>query len=253
MRLTHWRGPVVGILGGLGPAATVTFLDQVVKLTDAARDQDHVDVIVLQHGSVPDRTQAILGEGESPVPALAADALTLERIGVDLIALPCNSAHAFKDEIIRDVTTEVFSIVDLTAARAVEVAEARAAREGGEEAPPIAVFATEGSIAAGTYERAVTALGGTVWLPPEDMQRDITAIIYDQVKAGLPADVGLLEQLIDRALDAGAGVVVLGCTELSVVYAEEPSLAARPELVDSLRTLAVATIERSGRRVRDLA
>ena len=251
MQLTHWRGPVVGILGGLGPAATVTFLDQVVKLTDAARDQDHVDVIVLQHGSVPDRTQAILGEGESPVPALAADALTLERLGVDLIALPCNSAHAFKDEIIRDVTTEVFSIVDLTAARAVEVAAARA--RPGETPPPIAVFATEGSIAAGTYERAVTGLSGTVWLPPEDMQRDITAIIYDQVKAGLPADVALLERLIDQALDAGAGVVVLGCTELSVVYAQEPSLAARPELVDSLRTLAVATIERSGRRVRHSA
>ncbi|MDO5503151.1 MAG: amino acid racemase, partial [Actinomycetia bacterium] len=235
MSLDGWQGTVVGILGGLGPAATVTFLDELVRLTDAHRDQDHVDAVVLQHGSVPDRTEAIIGTGPSPGPVLARDAQRLAAFGVDLIALPCNSAHAFIDEIEADLEVDVLSIVDITAERA-----ARA------PARTVAVFATEGTVAAGTYARALEARGVTPWLPPSPMQAQITAIIYDQVKAGEPADVALLTSLVDEALDAGADVVLFGCTELSVVYAAEPVLQARPEIVDSLRTLAVATIERSG-------
>ncbi|NLJ53106.1 MAG: aspartate racemase, partial [Intrasporangiaceae bacterium] len=117
----------------------------------------------------------------------------------------------------------------------------------------VALFATEGTVAAGTYARALEAAGATPWIPPAEMQAQITAIIYDQVKAGEPADVALLGELTDRALAAGAHVVLFGCTELSVVYAEVPELQARPEIVDSLRTLAIATIERAGRRVRDSA
>ena len=68
------RDEPVGVLGGLGPAATVHFMQRVIELTDAARDQDHLDLLVWQHGSIPDRTAFLLGEGESPVPALVADA-----------------------------------------------------------------------------------------------------------------------------------------------------------------------------------
>jgi len=271
MSLDGWQTPVVGVLGGLGPAATVTFLGQLVELTDAHRDQDHVDAIVLQHGSVPDRTQAILGAGPSPGPALARDARRLEQLGVDFIALPCNSAHAFKAEIVEGLEVEVISIVDITAEQAARQAAARGRRRGrdgdgergganvqasdGESGArhTVALFATEGTVAAGTYARALEAAGATPWIPPAEMQAQITAIIYDQVKAGEPADVALLGELTDRALAAGAHVVLFGCTELSVVYAEVPELQARPEIVDSLRTLAIATIERAGRRVRDSA
>ncbi len=247
MSLEEWRGPVVGVLGGLGPAATVTFLDELVRLTEADRDQDHVDAIVLQHGSVPDRTAAILRDGPSPGPALARDARMLQSLGVDLVALPCNSAHVFIDEIEDGLDIEVLSIVDITAQRAVQAAAGRAV---GEAPHTVAVFATEGTIAAGTYERALRRLGASPWLPPGEVQASITTIIYDQVKAGRPADVTMLHELLDTALASGADSVVLGCTELSVVYAREPSLQMRGEVVDSLRSLAVATIERSGRRVR---
>ena len=247
MSLKHWREPVVGILGGLGPAATVTFLDELVRLTDAPTDQDHVDAVVLQHGSIPDRTQAILHDGPSPAPALAKDCRWLESLGVSFIALPCNSAHAYRAEIEAGLDVELISIVDVTAAKAAEIAATL-----GESGAPhtAAVFATEGTIAAGTYARALEAQGVRPWIPPADMQAQITTIIYDQVKAGQPADVALLHDLTDRARAAGAEVVVFGCTELSVVYADDADLQARDDVIDSLRSLAIATIEKAGRRVR---
>lgn len=245
--MRHWTTPVVGVLGGLGPAATVTFLDELVRLTDADRDQDHVDAVVLQHSSVPDRTAAILHDAPSPGPVLARDAQLLEQMGVDFIVLPCNSAHAFIGDIREGLSVELLSIVGLAGEQAVETA---ASRSGSVGPHTIGVFATEGTVAAQTYEKDLRGRGARAWIPPADMQADITTIIYDQVKAGRPADVELLGRLVDRALAEGCDAVLLGCTELSIIYAQEGELSQRWEVVDSLETLALATIERTGRRVR---
>lgn len=245
--MRHWTKPVVGILGGLGPAATVTFLDELVRLTDADRDQDHVDAVVLQHSSAPDRTEAILHDSPSPGPVLARDAQLLEQMGVDFIVLPCNSAHAFIGDIRGGLSVELLSIVGLAGKQAVDTA---ASRSGDAGPYTIGVFATEGTIAAKTYEKDLRGRGARAWIPPADMQADLTTIIYDQVKAGRPADVGLLGRLIDRALVEGCDAVLLACTELSIIYAQQQELSERWEVVDSLETLAIATIERCGRRVR---
>lgn len=245
--MDHWNKPVVGILGGLGPAATVTFLDELVRLTDASRDQDHVDAVVLQHSSVPDRTEAILHDGPSPGPVLARDARLLEQMGVDFIVLPCNSAHAFIGDIREGLSVELLSIVGLAGEQAAEVAACRSAEAGPHT---IGVFATEGTVAAQTYEKDLRGRGARAWIPPSDMQADLSTIIYDQVKAGRPADADLLGRLVDRALAEGCDAVLLGCTELSIIYAAQEELSQRLEVVDSLETLAIATIERTGRRVR---
>lgn len=238
MTMEGWTAPVVGVLGGLGPAATVTFLEELVRLTPAARDQDHIDAVVLQHSSTPDRTAAVLAGGPSPGPPLAADAQRLERLGVDLIVMPCNSAQAFVRDIEAATSLPLLSIVDLTAERAVA--------QAGET--PIAVFATEGTMAAGTYTEAITARGGTPWVPPPEVQADLTAIIYDQVKAGRPVDLNQFDRAVETALAAGCSVVLLGCTELSVVYVRH-ALDARPELVDSLRCLVLGTLRAAGKEV----
>ncbi|MCL2317317.1 MAG: amino acid racemase [Actinomycetia bacterium] len=239
MALDGWHSPVVGVLGGLGPAATVSFLDQLVRFTDAATDQDNLDAIVLQHSSTPDRTQAILHGAPSPAPSLVADVKRLEAAGADFWVLTCNTAHFFLDDIAGAVGIPGVSIVQATAQAAVT----RAA--GG----PIAVFATEGTTATGVYRHEIEQLGGVVSPIAPDVQAALTRIIYDQVKAGRPGDVGLLERCIADTLAAGAHVIALGCTELSVVY-DAAGLDTRPELVDSLRCLALATIQRAGRRVR---
>jgi len=236
-----WASPVVGVLGGMGPSATVTFLDQLVRLTDAGSDQDHIDVIVTQHGSTPPRSDFILhpDRAADPTPALVSDARRLLGAGADMIVIPCNTACHFLPAIQAGVPIPCVSIVDVTAARATEAAA------GG----PIAVFATEGTMASKLYQRAIEQRGAQVIAPSPSLQHTITHMIDDQVKAGLSVDLAQLNRCIVEVQTAGAKAVILGCTELSVIY-DRHHLDARPELVDSLRTLVLHTITAAGRQVR---
>lgn len=231
----------VGVIGGVGPAATVCFLDAVVRLTVAGRDQDHVDLVVLQHASIPDRTAFILGASdEDPGPVMATDARRLEALGVSFVVIPCNTAHHFTDEVAAAVDVPVLSIVAET------VAAALARRPGLARA---GVLATDGTVAARVYQGALEKAGVEPVLPDAEDQRAVMEIIYDQVKAGLPADVGTLRAVSERLVAAGAEVVLLGCTELSVA-AVDAGLLVDPLYVDSIDALARSTIRRSGHEVR---
>lgn len=230
----------VGVIGGVGPAATVCFLDLVVRHTAAERDQDHVDLVVLQHSTIPDRTAYILGRSqENPGPVMAADARRLERLGVGFVVVPCNTAHHFTDEVAAAVGVPVLSIVD-------ETADEVAARPG---VARVGVLATSGTLAARVYQRALETRGLQPLVPDDADQDVVMGIIYDQVKAGRPADVVALHGVADRLRARGADVVVLGCTELSVVAAAH-DLLADDRYVDSLDVLARRTVERAGHPVR---
>ncbi|MBD7916744.1 amino acid racemase [Cellulomonas sp. Sa3CUA2] len=230
----------VGVIGGVGPAATVCFLDLVVRHTAADRDQDHVDLVVLQHATIPDRTAYILGRSQDdPGPVMAADARRLERLGVGFVVVPCNTAHHFTDEVAAAVDVPVLSIVDETVDEVV-------ARPG---VTRVGVLATSGTLAAQVYQRAFDARGVQVLVPDVADQDLVMGIIYDQVKAGLPADVATMHAVADRLRERGADVVVLGCTELSVVAAAH-DLLADDRYVDSLDVLARRTVERAGHPLR---
>jgi aspartate racemase len=232
---------VVGVIGGVGPAATVCFLDKVVRLTAAARDQDHVDLVVLQHSTVPDRTAFILGASdEDPGPVMAADARTLSAAGVAFIVVPCNTAHYFTAEVEEAASVPVLSIVDETLDEVV----------AGSDVRTVGLLATSGTIAAGVYQRAAAERGIDVVVPDEDGQDVVMRIIYEQVKAGLPADVAALGAVADTLVARGAQRVIFGCTELSVV-ADEADLLADARYVDSLDVLARRTVVRSGHALRD--
>lgn len=235
------RAPV-GVIGGIGPLATVCFLSKVVRLTRAERDQDHVDMVVLQHATIPDRTAFILGTDDAdPGPVMAQDARRLEQLGVSFVVLPCNTAHHFNAQVAEAVRVPVVSIVSETVAAA--LARLPGTRAAG-------VLATDGTVRAGVYQQALAAAGLQCVLPDPADQATVMRIIYDQVKAGRPVDVDGFERVVRRLRDAGADVVLLGCTELSVV-AEDFALLDRPELVDSLDALARTTITRAGHAVRD--
>lgn len=226
----------VGVIGGVGPAATVCFLDLVVRRTAAERDQDHVDLVVLQHSAIPDRTAYILGRStENPGPVMAADARRLAALGVGFVVIPCNTAHHFTDEVAAAVDVPVLSIVDETADEVASVPGT--ARVG--------VLATSGTLASGVYQRALEARGLEVLVPDDADQDVVMRIIYDEVKAGRPADVAALHAVSDRLRARGADVVLLGCTELSVVAAEH-DLLADPRYLDSLDVLARRTVVRAG-------
>lgn len=230
---------LVGVVGGVGPAATVAFLDRIVNLTDAASDQEHVDLLVYQHSSIPDRTAFILGQStDDPGPVMAQDAVRLERAGVDFIVVPCNTASYFTRQVKAAVEIEVLSIVGQTVGWVREVLP---------DAKRVGVMATSGTAKAGVYQDALAAEGLTAVLPDGRDQEALTAIIYDEVKAGLPVDVERFHGIIDHLLQS-ADVVVLGCTELSVAHDSHPYGA--PKVIDSLDALARATILRAGHQLR---
>ncbi|GEN78761.1 cysteate racemase [Actinotalea fermentans] len=232
----------VGVIGGVGPQATAYFLDMVVRLTQADRDQDHLDMVVLNHASIPDRTAFILGRStEDPGPVMADDARRLAAFGVDFLVLPCNTAHHFTQEIEAAVAVPLVNIVDET------VAEVRRRVPG---VGAVGLLATSGTVRAGVYQRAIEAAGARTVLPDDEGQASLMRIIYEQVKAGRPVDLEEFRTLVERVRAQGAEAVVLGCTELSVVAADFDLLAQDRSLVDSLDVLARRTIERAGGTVR---
>lgn len=229
----------VGVVGGLGPAATVHFMRRMVELTDADRDQDHVDLLVWQHGSTPDRTAFLRGEGESPEPALVGNAKALEAAGARFIAMPCNTGVAWVEQMRAAVGIEVLSIVDETVAAAV------AARPGLRR---LGLLATDGTILAGTYASVAAASGLELVLPADDVQREVMSVIYDGVKAGRPVSRSRFDALIEHLRGRGAEVVVLGCTELSVLHGELG--IDDPGIVDSVDSLVRTVIRRVGAPLR---
>ena len=233
------RDEPVGVLGGLGPAATVHFMQRVLDHTDAHRDQDHVDLLVWQHGSIPDRSAFLLGRGESPEPVLVADAVALERAGARFIAIPCNTAVVWVEAMRAAVTIEVLDTVTETvgaAARAVPGLRR------------LGVLATDGTMLAGTYARAATAAGVELVEPSAEVQREVMSIIYDGVKAGEPVSRNRFDEVVAHLRSRGAEAVALGCTELSVLH--EDLGVQDATIIDSIDALARRVVQRSGAPLR---
>ncbi|MGP7961043.1 aspartate/glutamate racemase family protein [Sanguibacter sp. A247] len=232
---------LVGVIGGVGPLATAYFLNHVVRLTVAERDQDHVDMIVLNHATIPDRTAFILGaSADDPGPVLARDAQRLEAFGADFLVMPCNTAHYFTQQVLDAITVPFVSIIATTV---------DAARERVAGLRAVGLLATSGTASSGVYQDAFDAHDVTTLTPDEADQAIVSSIIYDQVKAGLPADLDALRGVVERLVARGAQIIVLGCTELSVI-AVDHHLLADPLYIDSTDQLARATIRHAGGTVR---
>jgi len=233
------RDEPVGVLGGIGPAATVLFMHRLVELTDAHRDQDHVDLLVWQHGSIPDRSAFLLGHGESPEPVLVADAVALERAGARFIAIPCNTAVVWVEQMRAAVSIEVLD----TVAETVD-----AARQAVPGLRRLGVLATDGTLLAGTYAAAAAAAGIDLLTPSPEVQREVMAIVYDGVKAGVPVSRERFDAVVDHLRDQGAEAVALGCTELSVLHGELG--VDDVTIVDSIGALARRVVLRAGAPLR---
>ena len=219
----------VGVLGGMGPLATVDFMRKVIDLTPAVRDQDHVPLIICSIPQVPDRTAAIVDGAESPLPVLLEGLGVLERSGVGCIAIPCNTAHHWYDEMTAGCSVEILHIVDC----ALATLERR-----GHGAGPVGLLSTAGTIAAGIYQKRFDHRGYDSVVPtPEDMENLVSEGIR-LVKAGRVADAReRLESAAANLRQRGAGTIVLGCTEIPVALDDESA-----GYVDATRALADAAV-----------
>lgn len=221
--------PVLGVLGGMGPLATVDFMRKVIDLTPATRDQDHIPMTVASLPQVPDRTKAILEGGESPLPAMLSGIELLNSADVDCIAIPCNSAHFWYEELAGAAKAPIFHIADAAIA-------SLAAR--GIRAQSVGILGTSGIVAAGIYQKRLADHGLTSLLPgPPEQDEMVMAGIY-QIKAGdLEEGRVLLESAIAHLRGRGADALVLGCTEIPIVVEDGN------DIVDATLALAQACIE----------
>ncbi|MDE1010752.1 MAG: amino acid racemase [Paraburkholderia fungorum] len=226
----------VGVLGGVGPAATVDFMAKLVRNTPAARDQDHIKVMVEQNPQIPDRTEALLGGGDDPTLALYAACKTLEEGGADLIAIPCNTAHAFVERIQPSLTIPIVNMLTCTADYL---------REAFPGVREVGVLATSGTLASRVYETALAARGLVQIAPTESAQARLMNAIYGPCGAKAGYLSGECDDDVAAAVDdlvaQGVQVIVLGCTELPLLL--RGSTLARPgrpvlRLVDPTDVLA---------------
>lgn len=221
----------VGVLGRLGPEATLDFYAKVVALTPAARDQEHLHVIIDSDPRVPNRNEAVAGTGPSPGPALAAMAKRLESAGADLLVMACNAAHAFQSEIEAAVSVPFVSIISETV---------RATAERCPGVRKVGVLGSSGCLDSRLYQTAFARHGVEVVVPEGAEREGFMTLLY-RVKAGdKGSEVGTAMQTLAESLVAGgAQAVVAGCTEVPLVLAQA---ALGVPLVDSSAVLAERTV-----------
>lgn len=216
---------VAGVIGGMGPEATVELMRRIIAVTPARDDADHIHLLVDNNPKVPSRIKALIeGTGEDPAPTLIDMARRLESAGADFLVIPCNTAHYYWQQIRQAVDVPVWNIIELTLRRAATSVGAPMS---------VGMLASPALRRVRLYEAHCAAYGASL-IYPED-EETLLALIR-AVKAGRFGDAELaqLNSAASRLIDAGADVLVLGCTEFSLV-AER--LAVTAPVIDSLQVL----------------
>ena len=225
----------IGIIGGMGPLATVELFRKLVVLTRAQKDAEHIHIMIDNFPQIPDRTASILAGGESPVPYILDSAERLVRGGAEILLLPCNTSHYYFVEIEKNISVPILNMLRLTSAHL------RAQGVG-----RVALLATDGTIQTKVFEKALSGAGIQAILPDAAGQKTVMDVIYQQVKAGKEADLAALTRVMDALRAQGAERILLGCTELPLAY-QNGSLP--PDAVDPAHLLALAAIQMAGYEV----
>lgn len=203
----------MGVLGGMGPQATVDFLNEVTALTPAAGDQDHLRVLIDSNPKVPDRQAAMRGDDSGVQTALRDMALGLESQGADFLVMPCNTAHAFLRDTLTAIAIPFVSIIDVTV---------EAIRDAAPAAAKVGLLATDACIQSGNYQAAAEGAGIEIVVPEAGEQAECMGLIA-AVKGG---DTGegvkhRMKALATALTDRGVDALIAGCTEIPLVLEQD--------------------------------
>lgn len=227
----HKPARLLGVLGGMGPLATVDFLKKLIEETPATRDQDHIPVIAYSVPQIPDRPPAIIGQGESPLPYMLEGIRKLKAAGAQAIAIACNTAHFWHDDLVKQGGLPILHIAD---AACVALPDQNAQRVG--------LLATTGTVAAGFYQSRFSARGIECLLSSGDEQQSLVTPAIECVKRNdLAWAHALATQAARHLLDRGAQSIVMGCTELPLAI-EHQAADVSAHCVDATRALARACV-----------
>lgn len=229
---------ILGVLGGMGPLATQLFYRMLIEKTYAHYDQEHLDMIILNHATMPDRTEAVLsGNSKTLYDRLLKDICWLKKNGVAAVAIPCNTSHIFVDSLQKEVSVPIIHMVRETVRSLLHIPG---------NIKTVGILATDGTIKSGIYQIECENIGIKPIIPSSSAQKLIMGIIYDGVKAGKNIDERDFSAVERELIGLGCQAVILGCTELSV-FSETYRLSSY--YVDALDVLAQKSIEACGKIV----
>lgn len=220
---------ILGVIGGLGPLATAYFMEMVTGMTDADCDQQHLDMIVYNFPSIPDRTAHIL-DNSKPSPAVPMLHLgqRLAQQGVCQIAIPCMTAHYYREELAKQVNAPILDGVEATAEHLHKQGITR-----------VGIMATDGCVASGMFQRTLEKMGMQPILPDETQQKNVMHLVYQNIKANLPPEMDRFRAVSDQLRQQGAQAIILGCTELSLIKRDYAIGAGYIDAMEALARQAV--------------
>lgn len=230
---------LLGVIGGMGPLASQLFYRMVIEKNDAHCDQEHLNMIIFNHASMPDRTKAIVNNQTAELYSkLLADAKLLEELGADFIAIPCNTSHYFIDSLQGNIGIPIINMINET----VKKIDSKVSKVG--------ILATDGTIKTGLYQTACEKAGFTPVIPSKECQKLIMKIIYDGIKDG-----GIIEmddfKVVDKQLKKeGCNCAIMACTELSCF---KEAYQIDDFYIDAMSILAEKSLEYCGKRLKEKA
>lgn len=228
---------ILGVIGGLGPIATAHFMELVINMTRADSDQENVEMIIYNFPSIPDRTDYILGKSDkSPLPEMLRIGNALASQGASLIAIPCVTAHYFYREIAQGIPAPVVNGI----AETIGLLKAQGIQKVG-------IMATDGTIRTGLLSKELESAGMEAVVPSAQRQQDVMHLIYKNVKAGKGAEMDRFRRVQQELVSSGAQVILLGCTELSLIKRDEE---IGPGFLDIMEVLAQQSVLRCGKVLR---
>ena len=220
---------LLGILGGMGPAATIDFMEKLLKVTKAEKDQDQIPAVVYNNTVIPDRNEAYLRGGISPVDELVKSAKVLEKSGCDIIAIPCNTAHIWYDQIAENVDIEVLNAPLIATEQLSELHSA-------------GIICTTPVKLSDLYSDALSRKGIDL-LYPDDQQKVMEAIY--KVKSGdITEAENLFIEQVNILKEKGSEVIIAGCSEVPVALKNS---SAMEYIVDPMESLATECVVRFGK------
>lgn len=228
---------VLGVIGGLGPLATAYFFELVTRMTEVERDQDHIEILIHSVPQTPDRTSYIIGESsENPLPKMIQTGKGLVELGAEVIAIPCITAHYFHHDLVENIHVPVIHLVEETVSYLKKQGKHR-----------IGIMATDGTIRSGLFQQELTRQGMEAVTPSPEGQADVMHLIYQNIKMGLEPEMERFDRVGADLLAQGAEVIILGCTELSLIKRDQKIGAG---YLDGLDVLAQCSVRMCGAKIK---
>ncbi|TCO75227.1 cysteate racemase [Marinisporobacter balticus] len=229
----------IGILGGMGPLATADLFKKIVLLTDANSDNEHIPILIDNNTEIPDRTEHIINNGEDPTMHLIKSAIGLEKMGADVIIMPCNTAHYFYEKIIKYVDVPFLHMIEETA---------KEIKSKYPNVKKIGLLATEGTYQSLIYDKIFEKYDLPLVKPKEGNKKYIMELIYNIKKGKMDMDLTNFKNVLKELKEDEVDIFILGCTELPVAF-EIFEMDKEFACVDPTKVLAYSAIQFVGKKV----